>query len=199
MFRRISTIIGLLIIIVAIGAAVGFYIYQSQHKPGSPNTVTTPQPDTPTPSGNPSVTPTSSTSAGSRCATADLTLSLGNVSGAAGTQHQSLALKNTSNRSCSLFGYPGASLLDANGSILGQPAQRDAARAPRVLTLTPGQSAYFTLSFPNAGNFEPGKCTANASTLRIFPPDQTQSLQVALQRPYCPGFSITALTSTPQP
>jgi hypothetical protein len=104
--------------------------------------------------------------------------------------------KDSSGPKCTLYGYPGASLVDASGAQLGQPAQRDPVITPRVVTLQPGGVAYARLGFPNPGNFPPGKCTAPAANLRVYPPDDLQSLLVATNHAYCPGFSVTAIEAT---
>jgi hypothetical protein len=103
--------------------------------------------------------------------------------------------KDSNGPRCTLYGYPGASLVDASGGQLGHPAQRNPAYPPRVVTLQPNQSAYSRLGFPNPGNFPPGQCTGNAANLRVYSPDDLQSLLVGSNHPYCPSFTVTAIVA----
>lgn len=192
---RIRPAVAVVLVVLLFLITGSLLAYRIHQKPGAPSSPTVPKASSPSPSASPSG---SAQASASRCVSAGLTLSVSDAGGAAGTQFQSLALKNTSNRPCTVFGYPGASLLSANGTLIGQPATRNTSRTPQTITLAPGQSAFATLGFPNPGNFEPGKCAANATTLRIFPPEETQPLQIPSQRQFCPGFSVTALTSNPQ-
>jgi hypothetical protein len=131
-----------------------------------------------------------------RCRTADLSISLEPAGAAAGTFYEWIVLKNSSGPRCTFYGYPGASLVDGSGAQLGHPAQRNPVYTPHVVTVLPNQSAYSRLGFPNPGNFPPGQCTANASNLRVYPPDDLQSLLVSTNHPYCPGFTVTGIVAT---
>jgi hypothetical protein len=131
-----------------------------------------------------------------KCRTADLSIALEPAGGAAGTMYEWIVFKDLSGPKCTLYGYPGASLVSASGAQLGQPAQRTPVITPRVVALQPGGAAYSRLGFPNPGNFPPGKCTAPAANLRVYPPDDLQSLLVATNHAYCPGFSVTAIEAT---
>jgi hypothetical protein len=133
-----------------------------------------------------------------RCHTADLSASLEEAGAAAGTHYRWLVLTNSSGPTCSLAGYPGVSLVDASSHQLGQPATRNPVHAPQVVTLHHGRSAYALVGFPNAANYPPGKCTANSANLRVYPPDELQSLLVTVQESSCPGFSVAAISATKQ-
>ena len=129
-----------------------------------------------------------------RCHTADLSASLQDSGGAAGTYYRWVVLTNSSGPTCTVDGYPGVSLVDASGHQLGQPASRNPVRAPQVMTLHRNDSAYALVAFPNHGNFPPGKCSATQSAnMRVYPPDELQSLLVTAHEYYCPGFSVGAL------
>ncbi|HSX00943.1 MAG TPA: DUF4232 domain-containing protein, partial [Candidatus Saccharimonas sp.] len=139
-------------------------------------------------------TPTPTPAIG-RCHTADLSATLKASDSAAGTSYQTLGLVNKSGHTCWVYGFPGISLLDASGKQLGQPAARSGA-ATTTVTLLAGGSAYSTLGFPNPGNFDPGTCSAQSTSLNIYPPDETAAIVVADGKQACPGFSVTALSPT---
>jgi len=162
---------------------------------------------TPTPSSPPSsATASASTTAepatskplSTRCHTADLSLALQDAGAAAGTSYKWVVLTNSSGPTCTLFGYPGVSLVDASGALLGKPAERNPVHAPQVVTLHPGESGYATVGFPNAGNFSPGTCTAESASMRVYPPDELRSLLTTVHEAYCPGFSVSVITATKQ-
>jgi hypothetical protein len=133
-----------------------------------------------------------------RCRTADLSGALGGSNGAAGTIYRWLTLTNRSSATCHLHGYPGVSLVDASGNQLGEPATENRGVAPATVLLHGGGKAYAAIGFPNPGNFPPGKCSAKATNLRVYPPGDTRSLLVPSDNQYCPGFSVTAMSSTRQ-
>jgi len=174
----------------------------------SKNAGTTPTPGTA--SGSPAPTATVGTSASPtlssepsdrpttpRCRTSDLAGSIVRTSGAAGTTYDTVALKNSSSVPCELTGFPGVSLVDASGTQIGQPAMRNSGSTPSSVTINGGSSGYFQVGFPNPGNFSPGKCSSDESkNLRVYPPGDTQSLLIATAQKYCPGFSVSAISST---
>jgi hypothetical protein len=114
-----------------------------------------------------------------------------------GTFYRQVRLMNRTEEVCTLKGYPELVLIDAAGDRLGKQAQHPAldgtVQVPLV-TLKPAQSAVARVGFPNAQNFLPATpCSANASTMRIFPPGQSKWLSVPIEDPYCPGFNVDAL------
>lgn len=143
-----------------------------------------------TPSAEPSAGPSAGTSAtsgpetaatpapaaaGAGCPASQLTLSLGPVQGAAGTEYQPLRLRNRG-PACTLIGYPGVSLLAADGHQIGGPAER--AGPPAVpVRLPTGGTATAVLSIANAGAFPEAACRPQqASTVRVYPPGQRLAL-----------------------
>ena len=59
------------------------------------------------------------------CNADELTLSLANADGGgAGTLNQMVVLTNSGKRTCTLFGFPGISLVNDNGNQIGSPADR---------------------------------------------------------------------------
>lgn len=91
---------------------------------------------------------TTSSMPAAACMTTHLAFSVGTGNGAAGTGYTDYFLKNTGTTACSLKGYPGFSVLDANGNVVQRPATRCTGttgfcRPVTTVVLQPGQSATF--------------------------------------------------------
>ncbi|MFF4692513.1 DUF4232 domain-containing protein [Streptomyces sp. NPDC001307] len=114
--------------------------------------------------------------AGRRCHTSELRASLGGDEPGAGQENFPVVLTNTSSRSCTVDGYPGAAFTDATGRQLGPDPARTPGRATPV-TLAPGQSAWSGLSFTNPG--VSGAEPAKPAWLLVTPPDERDSLRIA--------------------
>ncbi len=148
-----------------------------------------------TASGSPTATPTPGVP---RCHTADLRLALSEGNGAAGTIYVTIDLINKSAMTCTLYGYPGVSLLDSSGAQLGQPAVRSRSILPALIRLEPGKASHANLAFSNSGNYPTGTCSAKSDSIRIFVPDETIPIISAFTQENCPGFSVTALAAAAQ-
>ncbi len=143
------------------------------------------------------------TSAGvGECRTAQLSGSLSDASGAAGSVYYHLVLTNKSTSSCYVQGYPGVSFVTTpNGSPVGAPAQRradpSAPGIPRV-TLTTGASAHSVLQVVEAANFPASRCgMTKVPGLRVYPPNQTTSLYVPAQEEACSDSSTVVMDVEP--
>ncbi len=110
-----------------------------------------------------------------RCHTSDLSASLGGDDPGAGQENFSVVLTNTSGRSCTVAGYPGAAFTDGAGRQLGPDPSR-AAGTPKVIVLAPGRSAWSALSFGNPQ--VSGARAAKPSWLLVTPPDERESLRL---------------------
>ncbi len=144
---------------------------------------------------SPSVKQSPSQSQSSACHSADLAIAV-TPSGRStyANAYESLALTNKSAHTCSASGYPEVSLIGHGGAMLGL-AGHDQTVAYETLTLTPGQTAYASLTFPNPDLLDPGACSAKATTLFVRPPGETTlSLSVPSNHRYCSGFDVTALS-----
>ncbi|HJP96626.1 MAG TPA: DUF4232 domain-containing protein [Candidatus Saccharimonadales bacterium] len=128
------------------------------------------------------------------CKAGNLQLSMGDSSGAAGTIYRNAVVTNQGDNDCTLTGYTGAYLMDASNVQLGSGAIANALYTPAQITLgAHGGKAHTVLGFPQAGNFDQGVCSSNATTLKLFLPGVTTPLATALDQANCPGFSATAL------
>ncbi|MEV7211153.1 MULTISPECIES: DUF4232 domain-containing protein [Streptomyces] len=110
-----------------------------------------------------------------RCHTFELRASVGRVDPGAGQRNFPVVLTNTSERTCTVYGYPGAAFVDASGKQLGPDPER-APGSPRTVTLTPGKSAWSGLSFSSPQIS--GARTATPATLLVTPPDEREPLKV---------------------
>ncbi|GHH85242.1 hypothetical protein GCM10018793_52480 [Streptomyces sulfonofaciens] len=132
------------------------------------------------------------------CRTADLSITLGAGEGAAGSQYRPLRVTNDADTPCSLFGFPGVSMVDAQGHQLGKPADRDGAQARGRVVMKPGQREQVTLRVIDAGVYSGGTChVAGAAGIRVYPPGQKASVVVPVKGLRgCTSSDATTLTVT---
>lgn len=148
-------------------------------------TTASPPPATSTTTASPSDT-ASGNGATASCATSDLKVSLGQSGAAAGTFYQRVEFRNAGTEDCTLTGYPGVSFADDSGHQVGASASRNPANASATVTLAPGSTAYANLGIPNYGNFPAANCAAaNATMLRVYPPNQRDSVMVPDAQKIC--------------
>lgn len=112
--------------------------------------------------------------------------------GAAGTIYYDLEFTNLSGGTCTLFGYPGVSGTNLTGTQLGSAANRITI-TPHTVTLANGATAFALVGIVQAGIFPASKCgPVTGASLRVFPPNQTQSKRVPFPFPACsktgPGY-----------
>jgi hypothetical protein len=108
-------------------------------------------------------------------------------SGAAGTIYYPLEFTNLSGHTCSLFGFPGVSALDAQGHQLGSPAGWDRTTAPRTVILAPGATAHTLLAYHDAVVTTEAGCDPvnTAVLLRVYPPGQRSASDAAYDFQSC--------------
>jgi Protein of unknown function (DUF4232) len=115
------------------------------------------------------------------CATSGLKVTLGASSGYAGGVDQPIVFTNTSGATCTLYGYPGVSLVSAPPyTQIGLAAQRASTTPVKLITLAPGASANAVLQIVDALNFGSATCSpTKAAYLRVYPPNQTAPVYLA--------------------
>ncbi|MEU3982031.1 DUF4232 domain-containing protein [Streptomyces sp. NPDC026672] len=118
---------------------------------------------------------TRTASASGRCHTSELSATVGGNDPGAGQENFPLVLTNTSGRTCTLRGYPGAAFVNASGDQLGADPQRSSG-SPTTVTLRPGQRAWAGLSFSNPEIS--GAKSAKPAAVLVTPPDERDSLKV---------------------
>jgi hypothetical protein len=135
----------------------------------------------------PTVTVTSTTPASlPRCLSSQLSISLGQGQGAAGTTYTPIVFTNSGTVACELHGYPGVSFVDASGHLIGVPSAEDTGKAKTIRLAPGGGTANALLRQPNPGNFDPSACQqTTAAKLRVYPPGETTALFLADPAPVC--------------
>jgi hypothetical protein len=132
------------------------------------------------------------------CLSSGLQAQLGVSQGTAGTIYQVIILTNTSNATCTLYGYPGVSFVTGvGGSQVGQPATKNPAVAKTLVTLAPGAKANMLLAIHDAGAIANCQITT-VDWVRIYAPGDYGSVYVQYNTQACahtsqPIMSVTAV------
>ncbi|MEV7135006.1 DUF4232 domain-containing protein [Arthrobacter sp. NPDC093128] len=129
------------------------------------------------------------------CKAANLTVTDDSAGGgAAGSVYSKLILTNAGAEPCLLRGFPGVSLTaDATGAPIGAPARQDGSSPVADVLLAPGQAGAAEMRYTQAGNY-PDCTVTQAAGYRIYPPEDTASLFLALPRSACANDEIELLT-----
>jgi hypothetical protein len=151
---------------------------------------------------SPAAAPAASSSAAQAgpagCLSSGLQAQLGVSQGTAGTIYQVIILTNTSNATCTLYGYPGVSFVTGvGGSQVGKPAAKNPAVAKALVTLAPGARANMLLAVHDAGAIANCQITT-VDWLRIYAPGDYGSIYVQYNTQACahasqPIMSVTAV------
>lgn len=186
-------IIGLiLLILVAVGgiALGGFYLGTAQERQNTSNAANNTNSNNSNNTPNTPVKPTKETT----CNADELRLTTATGdAGGAGTLTLNLILTNIGDRECIQGGFPGVSLVDANGNMIGSPADRATNYTEKTFSLKPGDAVFAELSYEEAGNFDAGVCKDGATKLRVYAPNDTGYLSIAETAipQWCPGFEVS--------
>jgi hypothetical protein len=127
-------------------------------------------------SNTPAVASPSSPAAGpAACPTSSLQVKQGVAQGYAGGVYVVIDFTNTSGSPCTLYGYPGVSLVSGPPyTQIGLAAKRSTSTPKKLVTLTPGATAHALLQIVDALNYPPASCgPTKATALKIYPPNQT--------------------------
>jgi hypothetical protein len=127
-----------------------------------------------------------------RCTTTQLSVVVGSISGAAGTDRFPLVFINHGSSSCLLQGFPGVSYEGTSGNQIGTPAVRVGSTDGPTLSVAPGASAAADAIVSEGAN---GSCAHPIQVLgfRIYPPNQYTSLLAARALSVCPHEPPSAL------
>ena len=132
--------------------------------PGSSNTPAVASPSSSAPAGPPA------------CPTSSLQVKLGVGQGYAGGVYVVIDFTNTGASTCTLFGYPGVSLVKGPPyTQIGLAAKRSTTTPKALVTLAPGATANALLQIVDALNYPSASCgPTKATALKIYPPNQTE-------------------------
>ena len=135
------------------------------------------------------------------CATSDLKVTLGAPNGYAGGVYETIVFTNTSGAACSLYGYPGVSLVSAPPyTQIGLAAKRSGTVPVKLVVLASGTSANAVLQVVDALNFPTSTCSpTQAAFLRIYPPNQTVPVYLPDTSQTCAQPVQTLFISAVQP
>jgi uncharacterized protein DUF4232 len=121
------------------------------------------------------------------CPNGSLKVTQGLGQGYAGGVYEVIVFTNTSGSTCTLFGYPGVSLVSGPPyTQIGLAAKRQSTSPAQLITLAPGDAANATLQIVDALNFPTATCSPAAATdLQVFPPGQTVAAYLPSQSEAC--------------
>ena len=149
----------------------------------------------PAPPASTSAAPVSSTSSPNSpavvgapaCPNGSLKVTQGLGQGYAGGTYEVIDFTNTSGSTCTLFGYPGVSLVSGPPyAQIGLAAKRDTTKPVTLITLAPGAVANALLQIVDALNFPTSTCSPAAATdLQVYPPGQTAAVYLPNQSEAC--------------
>jgi len=168
--------------LICVAAAAGCASSGSQpSSPGSTSAAASPTaPTAASSSGNvPAVaspSPSAAAAAGPpACATSALRVKLGIAQGYAGGVYEVIDFTNTSGSPCTLYGYPGVSLVSGPPyTQIGLAAKRSATAPVKLIRLAPGATANALLQIVDALNYPSATCApTKATALKVYPPNQT--------------------------
>ena len=96
--------------------------------------------------------------------------------GYAGGVYVVIDFTNTSGSTCTLFGYPGVSLVTGPPyTQIGLAAKRSTSTPKKLVTLAAGATANAQLQIVDALNYPSATCgPTKATALKIYPPNQTE-------------------------
>jgi hypothetical protein len=199
--------------LVAVGCGTAHTGTPSASTPAAPGTTTTvaapPGPaasatsEPPAATAAPTTTPAPTTSgtpatagaqaASSRCTVTDLRMRIGRGDPGAGNIYYPLEFTNTTQRPCTLDGYPGVSLIRGDGSVIGKPADRQGPGGQAV-RIAAGQTVQADLHTLNKG-VKGGSCWRQPTFLMVYPPGSTESMTLATSSPLVCGdtFDVSAV------
>ncbi|HWK18101.1 MAG TPA: DUF4232 domain-containing protein [Solirubrobacteraceae bacterium] len=140
-----------------------------------------------------------------RCTAGQLSSRRTATQGAPGHVETGFALRNSSAHGCTLRGYPGALMLDAQGRTMATHLTRgngffpDTTLAPRTVTIGVHGGARFTLSYADNSEYAGGQRCPTAATLEITPPQSHGALRVSVSGGGRPRFAPCGgrLTASP--
>ena len=141
------------------------------------------------------------TAASPACRSGDLGVTASSSQGTAGSVYAAITFTNRGTHTCTLYGYPGVSA--GTGTPfrqVGEAAVENPSPPRELVTLPPGGTASSVLQIAEAGNYSSGQCRPErTSELQVYPPNQTQALDVPYSTTGCAGPVHLLTVSVVQP
>jgi len=105
-----------------------------------------------------------------------------NGNGAAGSFFYQLNFTNLSGSTCTLYGYPGVSVVTSpSGSQVGPQAVRIPTFSPQLVTIAAGATVHATMQMPNPGVIGASVCVPQTvNWLRVFPPGEFTAMYISV-------------------
>lgn len=163
---------------------------------------------TQTPSASTTQTPAATTTPAivgvPNCQPNQLTLTMLTVGAAAGHLGQMGKFTNASKTTCTLYGFPGAQMLDAQHNPLPTKALWQTSaymysnQQKQLVKLAPGAAAYFAVTWSDVTVGSETSCPTSAY-LSVTPPNDFSVLTVADQITACGGGSLEISPVEPKP
>jgi hypothetical protein len=163
----------------------------SSSAPATPASSSSPAPtastSTPAPVGSTSSPNSPAVVGASACPNGSLKVTQGLGQGYAGGVYEVIDFTNTSGSTCTLYGYPGVSLVSGPPyAQIGLAAKRQTTTPAKLITLASGAVANALLQIVDALNFPTATCSPAAATdLQVFPPGQTVAVYLPNQSEAC--------------
>ncbi|MGC0313475.1 DUF4232 domain-containing protein [Kitasatospora acidiphila] len=135
---------------------------------------------------------------GQQCASAQLTIAQTDENAGAGQMGFTITFTNTSDRSCTMDGYPGVSYEAVAGKPTGAPAARSGA-SYHTVTLAPHGTAGATFQDANGqSGYDSGTCQlTDATGLKVYPPGERTALFLPWKTQHCTGSGVHPATIGP--
>jgi hypothetical protein len=137
-------------------------------------------PPTPGPTAS-NAEPSTSPSQSARCHVDELKMSVQSAAGggAAGSMYSLLVFTNVSGRTCTLWGHPGVSWAKGPaGPQVNDAFRRNAGGTPDRVVLAPDGAAHALIQLGHPEAFEPQCHAVDVYGVRVYPPDETNSVVV---------------------
>ena len=116
------------------------------------------------------------------CRTSDVSAELRDLDSAPGRRYAEIVLENVSEQPCTVEGYGGLALQDADRTRIPTDLVRMTRPAARKIVLDPGGAAASEISFSvvaTDADSQRGPCQPEPSFVLVTPPDETKSTRIA--------------------
>jgi hypothetical protein len=149
----------------------------SSSSPSTPSATSTSTSTSTAPVTSPSPSASPTAAGAPACANGTLQVKLRGEQGYAGGVDLAINFTNTTSAACTLYGYPGVSLVSSSHAQIGLAAKRTTTAPAEVVTLAPGATGHAQLQIADALNFPTSTCgPVQAADLRVYPPGQTAAV-----------------------